>query len=116
MTLLPNNMAVSFCDVVRQSSIIFYLSFFPSISSQVPFFTFIGYPATQYYIMAPRQSKTAKRNKTQNKTRTVDSEVFSDSAAKNLLADQPKLTPKSKVKRFQNWHLKTASKNKVIRS
>ena len=44
--------------------------------------------------MAPRQSKTAKRNKTQNKTRTVDSEVFSDSAAKNLLADQPKLTPK----------------------
>ena len=56
--------------------------------------------------MAPRQSKTAKRNKTQNKTRTVDSEVFSDSAAKNLLADQPKLTPKSKVKKISKMALK----------
>lgn len=56
--------------------------------------------------MAPRQSKTAKRNKTQNKTRTVDSEVFSDSAAKNLLADQPKLTPKSKVKKISKLALK----------
>ncbi|KAG8203366.1 LOC1, partial [Candida africana] len=56
--------------------------------------------------MAPRQPKTAKRNKTQNKTRTVDSEVFSDSAAKNLLADQPKLTPKSKVKKISKLALK----------
>lgn len=56
--------------------------------------------------MAPRQSKTAKRNKTQNKTRTVDSEVFSDSAAKNLLADQPKLTPKSKIKKISKLALK----------
>lgn len=44
--------------------------------------------------MAPRQSKTAKRAKTQNRTRTVESEVFSDSVAKNLLANQPKNTPK----------------------
>ena len=48
--------------------------------------------------MAPRQSKTAKRNKAQNKTRSVESEVGSDSAARNLLMSQPKLTPKSIVK------------------
>lgn len=48
--------------------------------------------------MAPRQSKTAKRNKVQNKTRSVESEVGSDSAARNLLMSQPKLTPKSIVK------------------
>lgn len=48
--------------------------------------------------MAPRQSKTAKRSKVQNKTRTVESEVGSDSAARNLLMSQPKLTPKSIVK------------------
>jgi len=45
--------------------------------------------------MAPRQSKTAKRNKSQNKTRSVESEVFTDSNARNLLENQPKLTPKS---------------------
>ncbi|CAH6721883.1 60S ribosomal subunit assembly/export protein Loc1p [[Candida] jaroonii] len=45
--------------------------------------------------MAPRQSKTAKRSAGQNKTRTVDSEVTSDSLARNLLSDKPKLTPKS---------------------
>lgn len=49
--------------------------------------------------MAPRQSQTAKRNKSQNKTRNVESEVTTDSAARNLLANQPKLTPKSKVKK-----------------
>lgn len=48
--------------------------------------------------MAPRQSKTAKRSKVQNKTRSVESEVGSDSAARNLLMSQPKLTPKSIVK------------------
>lgn len=45
--------------------------------------------------MAPRQSKTAKRNKTQNKTRQVESEVFSDSRARNQLENESKLTPKS---------------------
>lgn len=49
--------------------------------------------------MAPRQSKTAKRNKAQNKTRNVESEVTSDSVARNLLANQPNLTPKSKVRK-----------------
>ncbi|CUM47939.1 60S ribosomal subunit assembly/export protein LOC1 [Debaryomyces fabryi] len=48
--------------------------------------------------MAPRQSKTAKRSKVQNKTRSVESEVGSDSLARNLLMSQPKLTPKSIVK------------------
>lgn len=48
--------------------------------------------------MAPRQSKTAKRSVSQNKTRSVDSEVFSDSKARNLLESQPKLTPKSAKK------------------
>lgn len=45
--------------------------------------------------MAPRQSKTEKRKLTQNKTRTVESEVTTDSRARNLLENQPKLTPKS---------------------
>lgn len=49
--------------------------------------------------MAPRQSKTAKRGKTQNKTRSVESEVFSDSKARNLMASQPKQTPKSITKK-----------------
>lgn len=47
--------------------------------------------------MAPRQSKTAKRSMTQNKMRTVESEVFPDSHARNLLALQPKMTSKSKI-------------------
>lgn len=50
--------------------------------------------------MAPRQSQQAKRNKSQNKTRSVESEVTSDSKARNLLASQPKLTPKSKVRKL----------------
>jgi 60S ribosomal subunit assembly/export protein LOC1 len=49
--------------------------------------------------MAHQQSKTAKRNKTQNKTRSVESEVFSDSKARNLMANQSKLTPKSITKK-----------------
>lgn len=49
--------------------------------------------------MAIRYSKQSKRNKLQNKTRTVESEVTTDSAARNLLENQPKLTPKSKVKK-----------------
>lgn len=49
--------------------------------------------------MPHRQSKTAKRNNTQNKQRSVELEVFTDSAARNLLENQSKLTPKSKVKK-----------------
>lgn len=45
--------------------------------------------------MAPRQSKTAKRSKSQNMSRSVESEVTSDSLARNLLLNQPNLTPKS---------------------
>lgn len=45
--------------------------------------------------MAPRQTKTAKRGVTMNKSRSVESEVFTDSHARNLLATQPKLTPKT---------------------
>ncbi|KAK6455129.1 60S ribosomal subunit assembly/export protein LOC1 [Scheffersomyces xylosifermentans] len=56
--------------------------------------------------MAPRQSQTAKRNKAQNKTRSSESEVFSDSKARNLLANQPKLTPKSKVRKLSKSAVK----------
>lgn len=49
--------------------------------------------------MATRQSKTAKRSKTQNQKRNVELEVFADSSARNALENQPKLTPKSKVKK-----------------
>ncbi|CCG25527.1 hypothetical protein CORT_0C01500 [Candida orthopsilosis Co 90-125] len=56
--------------------------------------------------MAPRQSKTAKRKNTQNKTRENESDIVSDSAARNLLADQPKLTPKSKVKKLSKLQVK----------
>lgn len=45
--------------------------------------------------MAPRQTKTAKRNSSQNKTRQVESEVFTDSKARNQLENPSKLTPKS---------------------
>ncbi|EGV64334.1 60S ribosomal subunit assembly/export protein [Yamadazyma tenuis] len=48
--------------------------------------------------MAGKQTKTAKRANSQNKTRSVESEVTTDSHARNLLESQPKLTPKS-VKR-----------------
>ncbi|EDK44739.1 hypothetical protein LELG_02918 [Lodderomyces elongisporus NRRL YB-4239] len=56
--------------------------------------------------MAPRQSQTAKRNKTQNKTRENESEVFLDSAARNLLENQPKLAAKSKVKKLSKLQVK----------
>ncbi|KAK6462273.1 60S ribosomal subunit assembly/export protein LOC1 [Scheffersomyces coipomensis] len=56
--------------------------------------------------MAPQQSKTAKRNKTQNKTRSIESEVFSDSKARNLLASQPNLTQKSKVRKLSKSAVK----------
>lgn len=53
-----------------------------------------------------RESKTAKRRATENKTRQVESEVFSDSHAKNLLQNQPKLTEKSKVKKISKKAVK----------
>ncbi|CDK28382.1 unnamed protein product [Kuraishia capsulata CBS 1993] len=56
--------------------------------------------------MAPRQSKTAKRSKTQNGTREVTSEVTSDSRARNQLANQPNLTPKSRIHKPKKGALK----------
>ncbi|ODV70488.1 hypothetical protein HYPBUDRAFT_155376 [Hyphopichia burtonii NRRL Y-1933] len=56
--------------------------------------------------MAPRFSQQSKRNKTQNKTRTVESEVFTDSKARNQLENQPNLTPKSKVKKLSKAAVK----------
>lgn len=49
--------------------------------------------------MAVRQSQTAKRRRAQNQTRSIESEVTSDSHARNLLENQPKLTEKSKVRK-----------------
>lgn len=49
--------------------------------------------------MAVRQSKTAKRRVTQNKTRSIESEVTSDSQARNLLENQPRLTERAKVRK-----------------
>ncbi|CCE72832.1 Piso0_000428 [Millerozyma farinosa CBS 7064] len=46
-----------------------------------------------------KKSKTSKRSKSQNQTRSIESEVSSDSLARNLLINAPKLTPKSKVKK-----------------
>lgn len=56
--------------------------------------------------MAPRQSKTAKRNKSQNGTRTIEPEVYSDSRAMNLLEDQPKPKQKSTVKKMSKLAVK----------
>lgn len=49
--------------------------------------------------MAVRQSQTAKRKAKGNKTRSIESEVTSDSHARNVLQNQPKLTEKSKVRK-----------------
>lgn len=46
-----------------------------------------------------RQSQTSKRRAKANEAKTIESEVFSDSHAKNLLQNQPKLTEKSKVRK-----------------
>lgn len=56
--------------------------------------------------MAKRQSKTFKRSANQNKTREVESEVTTDSFTRNLLENQPKLTPKSKVKKLSKSAVK----------
>ncbi|ODV96860.1 hypothetical protein PACTADRAFT_29978, partial [Pachysolen tannophilus NRRL Y-2460] len=47
-----------------------------------------------------------KRSKSQNLSRKVESEVTSDSAARNLLSSQPNLTPKSKVHKPKKSELK----------
>ncbi|GMM39069.1 Loc1 protein [Saccharomycopsis crataegensis] len=49
--------------------------------------------------MVHRQSKTAKRRTSQNGMRKIESEVFSDSKASNLLINKPNLTEKSKVRK-----------------
>lgn len=49
--------------------------------------------------MAPRQSKTAKRTASQNKTRSIESEVFKDSEARNRLGFTSNQTEKSKVRK-----------------
>lgn len=49
--------------------------------------------------MAPRQSKTAKRTASQNKTRSIESEVFKDSQARNRLGFTSNQTEKSKVRK-----------------
>ena len=56
--------------------------------------------------MAPRQTKTAKRNKSQNGTRSIEPEVYSDSRAMNLLEDQPKQKQKSTVKKMSKSAVK----------
>ncbi|KAI3402896.2 LOC1 [Candida oxycetoniae] len=48
----------------------------------------------------------ARRTKPQNRTRENEAEVVSDSAARNLLASQPKLTAKSKVKKLTKLQVK----------
>lgn len=53
-----------------------------------------------------QQSRTAKRNASQNKTRTVESEVTTDSKARNLLQNQPELTPKSTKKQLSKAQVK----------
>lgn len=49
--------------------------------------------------MAPRQSKTAKRTKTQNKTREIESEVFKDSHARNRLGIESNQQEKARVRK-----------------
>lgn len=49
--------------------------------------------------MGAKQKEAIKRRNKANLSRTAESEVYSDKQAKNLLANQPKLTPKSKVKK-----------------
>ena len=53
-----------------------------------------------------KQSKTAKRRLTNNQMRTVEPEVTSDSKASNLLANKPKLTERSKVRKQKAGELK----------
>ena len=49
--------------------------------------------------MSPRHSKSSKRRNTQNQTRNIEPEIQSDSFARNLLVNKPKLTPKATAKK-----------------
>lgn len=49
--------------------------------------------------MTAKQVQRAKRQRSANLARTAESEVTSDSHARNLLENQPKLTEKSKVRK-----------------
>lgn len=56
--------------------------------------------------MAPKQSKTHKRSASQNGMRKIESDVVSDSKAANLMANKPKLTEKSKIKKLSKSKVK----------
>ncbi|KAG7816235.1 hypothetical protein KL928_004791 [Ogataea angusta] len=57
--------------------------------------------------MVPKkQTKAAKRRSTQNQKREVEPEVRQDSLARNMLASQPKLTPKSEKREVKKSQLK----------
>ncbi|KAG7832687.1 hypothetical protein KL943_004628 [Ogataea angusta] len=57
--------------------------------------------------MVPKkQTKAAKRRSTQNQKREVEPEVRQDSLARNMLASQPKLTPKSEKRQVKKSQLK----------
>lgn len=53
-----------------------------------------------------KQTKSAKRKVSMNKKREVEPEMKSDSKAKNLLQNQPNLTPKAKKRLMKGRELK----------
>lgn len=53
-----------------------------------------------------KQTKTAKRKVTMNSKREVTAEMSSDSQARNLMQNQPKLTPRSEKRALQGTKLK----------